>query len=204
MANINKIKLPNGTTYDVQDTISGYTTNTGTVTGVKVNGTTKSPSSGIVDIGTVITSHQDISGKADKSATVSTVAYDTTNAKFTKTINGTTTDVAKLATTSVGSASAGTAIAADDITAWSAGSLPSLTVTSTTINVPLGITSLLEASISGSALTLSEVSVSTGSVTVGSASGWSAGTLPSLSYTARSIPNISVSNKTVATGFTTT
>lgn len=38
----------------------------GTVTGVKVNGSTKSPSSGIVDIGTVITSHQDISGKQDK------------------------------------------------------------------------------------------------------------------------------------------
>lgn len=160
---------------------------------------------GVITLGSnTITPITDVSGKADKSATVSTVAYDTTNAKFTKTINGTTTDIAKLATTSVGSASAGTAIAADDITAWSAGSLPSLTVTNTTINVPQGISTLLEASISGSALTLSEVSVSTGSVTVGSASGWSAGTLPSLSYTARSIPNISVSNKTVATGFTTT
>lgn len=30
----------------------------GTVTGVKINGTTKSPSSGVVDLGTVITSHQ--------------------------------------------------------------------------------------------------------------------------------------------------
>ena len=38
----------------------------GTVTGVKVNGTTKNPSSGVVDLGTVITSHQDISGKQDK------------------------------------------------------------------------------------------------------------------------------------------
>lgn len=38
----------------------------GTVTGVKINGTTKSPSSGVVDLGTVITSHQDISGKQDK------------------------------------------------------------------------------------------------------------------------------------------
>ena len=37
----------------------------GTVTGVKVNGSTKNPSNGIVDIGTVITSHQDISGKQD-------------------------------------------------------------------------------------------------------------------------------------------
>lgn len=37
----------------------------GTVTGVKVNGNTKSPSNGVVDLGTVITSHQDISGKQD-------------------------------------------------------------------------------------------------------------------------------------------
>ena len=38
----------------------------GTVTGVKINGTTKNPSSGIVDLGNVITAHQDISGKQDK------------------------------------------------------------------------------------------------------------------------------------------
>lgn len=41
----------------------------------------------------LITTHQDISGKADKSSTVSTVAYDATNHKITKTINGTTSDV---------------------------------------------------------------------------------------------------------------
>lgn len=40
----------------------------GTVTGVKINGTTKNPSSGVVDLGTVITAHQDVSGKADKSS----------------------------------------------------------------------------------------------------------------------------------------
>lgn len=46
----------------------------GTVTGVKINGSTQNPSNGVVDLGTVITSHQDISGKADKSslATVAT------------------------------------------------------------------------------------------------------------------------------------
>lgn len=33
---------------------------TGTVTGVKMNGTTKNPSSGVVDLGTVITAHQSI------------------------------------------------------------------------------------------------------------------------------------------------
>jgi hypothetical protein len=36
------------------------------VTSVKINGSTKSPSNGVVDLGTVITSHQDISGKQDK------------------------------------------------------------------------------------------------------------------------------------------
>lgn len=36
----------------------GFTKNTGTVNGVKINGTTKNPSSGIVDLGTVITAHQ--------------------------------------------------------------------------------------------------------------------------------------------------
>ena len=39
---------------------------TGTVTGVKMNGTTKNPSSGVVDLGTVITAHQSLDGKQDK------------------------------------------------------------------------------------------------------------------------------------------
>ena len=43
---------------------AGYTTNTGTITSVKMNGTTVS-SSGEADLGTVITQHQDISGKQD-------------------------------------------------------------------------------------------------------------------------------------------
>ena len=49
---------------------SGYTTNKGTVTSVavKMNGSTKGTvtSSGTIDLGTVLTSHQDISGKLDK------------------------------------------------------------------------------------------------------------------------------------------
>lgn len=43
----------------------GATANTGTVTGVKINGTTKNPSGGIVDLGTVITAHQPLDGKQD-------------------------------------------------------------------------------------------------------------------------------------------
>lgn len=46
---------------------------TGTITGIKMNGASKG-TSGVVDLGTVLTAHQDISGKADKSslATVAT------------------------------------------------------------------------------------------------------------------------------------
>lgn len=53
----------------------------GTVTGVKINGSTKNPSSGVVDLGTVIT---DISGKADKIAVVN---HGTSSTTFTLTPN---------------------------------------------------------------------------------------------------------------------
>ena len=68
-------------------------------------------------------------------------------------------------TTSIGSASAGTAIPADDITNWSAGTLPAATVSGENLTITFG-------------------------------------SLPSLSYTAKSIPNISVTSTTVATGIT--
>ena len=49
------------------DTIRNNAANyKGTVTSVKINGSNKNPSNGVVDLGTVITSHQDISGKQDK------------------------------------------------------------------------------------------------------------------------------------------
>ena len=48
-------------------TWASFTNNAGTVTSVKMNGTSYNPSSGVVDLGTVITSHQDISGKVNKS-----------------------------------------------------------------------------------------------------------------------------------------
>lgn len=78
-------------------TWESFTNNAGTITGITMNGASKG-TSGVVDLGTVITAHQDISGKADKSATVSTVAWDSTNKKITKTINGTTSDVVTAAT----------------------------------------------------------------------------------------------------------
>lgn len=75
----------------------GATANEGTITGIKMNGNVVG-SSGVVDLGTVLQAHQDISGKADKSATVSDISYNGTGKKLTKTINGSTTDVVTVAT----------------------------------------------------------------------------------------------------------
>jgi hypothetical protein len=68
------------------DLAASKTSNTGTVTSVaiKMNGSVKGTvtTNGTIDLGTVITSHQNISGKADKSTTLS--GYGITNA-YTKT-----------------------------------------------------------------------------------------------------------------------
>ena len=73
---------------------AGYTTNTGTITSVKMNGTTVS-SSGEADLGTVITSHQDISGKADRSifvdATTAPASLDPNKVYQFGTLSGDTT-----------------------------------------------------------------------------------------------------------------
>ena len=81
MAQISQVKLPSGTTYDIKDSISGYTTNTGTITQVKTTAgahTTINVSSGAATFNVptktshltndsgFLTSHQDISGKVDK------------------------------------------------------------------------------------------------------------------------------------------
>lgn len=60
----NKPSIPSAIT---ESTVSGwgFTKNQGTITEVKINGISKG-TSGIVDLGNVITSHQDISGKKDK------------------------------------------------------------------------------------------------------------------------------------------
>lgn len=73
-------------------------------------------------VGQIGTNQSDISSlssnKADKSATVSTVTYDGTNKKLTKTINGTTTDIVTTATlkTDMGLATVATSGSYDDLT----------------------------------------------------------------------------------------
>lgn len=50
----------------------GYTTNTGTITGIKMNGDSKG-TSGVVDLGTVLTSHQSLAGKQDTISDLATI-----------------------------------------------------------------------------------------------------------------------------------
>lgn len=75
----------------------------GTVTGVKMNGATKNPSSGVVDLGTVITAHQDISGKLDATVAANTYlsktdAANTYLGKTAKAASATSADSATKAT----------------------------------------------------------------------------------------------------------
>lgn len=73
----------------------GYTSNIGTVTGIKMNnGSAISPVNGIVDLGTVITEHQNLtnyvqknqtSGLLKNDGTVDTTAYTTNTGTVTST-----------------------------------------------------------------------------------------------------------------------
>lgn len=168
---------------------SGDDTATDTWRNIKVNGTEK--------LGTGISS-----GAVDfVNGTNTTVSFDSTGSKVS--INATDTKYTAT-TTSIGSASAGTAISADDITAWSAGTVPTLgtaipadDITAWTSNTPTSCT------ISGGVLTFTAGSAASLSYTAKSIPNvTSVGTAPSLSYTSRSIPNISVTATTVATGIT--
>lgn len=87
-------------------TNKGYTTNTGTVTSVavKMNGATKGTitSSGTIDLGTVITAHQDISGKVDANSAIT----GATKAKITYDSKGLVTAGADLTASDIPSLSA--------------------------------------------------------------------------------------------------
>lgn len=87
-----------------ESTVSGwgFTKNAGTITGITMNGASKG-TSGVVDLGTVITAHQDISGKLDKTTAASTYltktdAASTYLAKTAKAASATSADSATKAT----------------------------------------------------------------------------------------------------------
>lgn len=54
---------------------------TGTITGITMNGVSKG-TSGVVDLGTVITSHQDITGKEDASNKVTSLSSNSTDTQY--------------------------------------------------------------------------------------------------------------------------
>lgn len=70
-------------TTEAEITAMGFTKNLGTITEVKMNGASKG-TSGVVDLGTVITEHQDISGKVDKVSGKGLSTNDFTTALKTK------------------------------------------------------------------------------------------------------------------------
>ena len=72
--------IASGATAVNESTVTGwgFTKNQGTITGITMNGASKG-TSGVVDLGTVITSHQDISGKQDK---ITAITAATTQAVY--------------------------------------------------------------------------------------------------------------------------
>ena len=120
---------------------------TGTVTAVKMNGTTKNPASGVVDLGTVITAHQDISGKQDKLTTdqLSAVNSGITEAKVSTYDGYATSKQDKLSTVQLGAVNSGITEAkvgtydgyADKITALEG--KPGLDKVGTVTNVSAGV-----------------------------------------------------------------
>ena len=75
--------LPDTTVIPTESTVSGwgFTKNTGTITGITMNGASKG-TSGVVDLGTVITSHQDISGKENTSNKVTSLSSSSTDTQY--------------------------------------------------------------------------------------------------------------------------
>lgn len=82
---------------------------TGTVTAVRMNGETKNPASGVVDLGTVITAHQDITGLQEKLTTeqLNAVNSGITEAKVSTYDGYKTSKQDKLSTTQLGAVNSG-------------------------------------------------------------------------------------------------
>ena len=75
--------LPDTTVIPTESTVTGwgFTKNAGTITGITMNGASKG-NSGVVDLGTVITSHQDISGKENTSNKVTSLSSSSTDTQY--------------------------------------------------------------------------------------------------------------------------
>lgn len=76
-----------------ESTVSGwgFTKNSGTITGISMNGALIG-TSGIINLGTVLTSHQDITGKADTSAAIGSLSLSINSSNYQITLSGTKVD----------------------------------------------------------------------------------------------------------------
>ena len=91
------LNVADGATKVVESTVSGwgFTKNKGTVITVKMNGANKTTSAeGVVDLGTVITAHQDISGKQDKITTTNKLSASLVSGLATVATSGSYNDLA--------------------------------------------------------------------------------------------------------------
>ena len=75
--------LPDTTVIPTESTVTGwgFTKNAGTITGITMNSASMG-TSGVVDLGTVITSHQDISGKENTSNKVTSLSSSSTDTQY--------------------------------------------------------------------------------------------------------------------------
>lgn len=71
------IEIPEASVTEEDVANWGFTKNKGTVTGVQMNGSSLDVNDGIIDLGNIITNHQDISGKLDSITAASTYATKT-------------------------------------------------------------------------------------------------------------------------------
>ena len=91
------LNVADGATKVVESTVSGwgFTKNKGTVITVKMNNANRTTSAeGVVDLGTVITAHQDISGKQDKITTTNKLSASLISGLATVATSGSYNDLA--------------------------------------------------------------------------------------------------------------
>lgn len=81
---------------------SNFTSNIGTITGITMNGVSKG-TSGVINLGTVLTEHQDISGKVDKVTGMGLSSNDYTTEEKTKLAGINIGDLSNLTTTELNS-----------------------------------------------------------------------------------------------------
>ena len=110
-------------------------------------------------------------------------------------VDSTALHAADVSKTNIGSANAGTAIPADDITAWTTNT--PTTITYTARSIP-NVTAAGTASVANGVLTITNTTLGT-AISADDITAYTAGTAASLSYTAKSIPNISVTSTSVVT-----